>query len=253
MVDRTTRMQSEPDPVVGPGLCLRVVVAATLAGALAGGGGIIAAIGFFRPDVTYMLLGLVPPLFVLGALFGFLHGAVLAWLGRPRQLPRGVYRRQLLGGFLWSFPGLVLAAVITFWVAYTTALLSAGRPGWIFSVILGWIAAAVTLFWAAAECLRAFRNAFARWPGWRLGLTLIAGTFVSLFFLLPRWRFELRGADLEFSTLGCALVALLLTIWVAAPIEVLLLRRFRPHRTADRSGFRELEVAPNRPSLREAK
>lgn len=253
MAERTNRTEANLEPSIGSRLCLRLVLAATMAGGLAGGGGVVAAIGFFRPDVTYMLLGLVPPLFALGAMAGFIHGAVLAWLGRPAGLSCGRYMRQLLAGFLWSFPGLVGAAVITFWVSYTTALLSAGRPGWIMSVVVGWIVASVILFWAAAECLRALRNTARRWPELRPGATLIGGTFIALFLLLPRWSFELRGADLELSAAGHAFLALILTLWVAAPIEVLLLRRFRPRKMADRSGFREFDVVPNRPSLREAK
>jgi hypothetical protein len=202
-----------------------VVVATTMAGALAAGG-IVAALGFFRPDTTYMLLDFVPLLFVAGALAGLVHGVVLAWLGRPVPGARGEYRKRLVRGVLWSGPGLAAAAAITFWVTYATVLLGTGRRVWVVLVAAGWIASAIVFLWAAMEWVRVARIALGRWPERRPGLALIAGTFIALMLLLPGGESRGAASNPALSGLSAGLVALGLTLWVAAPVEVLLLRRF---------------------------
>lgn len=208
---------------IGIGLCARLIVAVTMAGGLVGGGGVVAAIGALRPQSTHLLLGVVPPLFALGAFAGFIHGAILAWLGRPQRCTGSAYRRQLQQGALWSIPGLAVSALIAFWTAYTSTLAGAGRPLWLMAVILGWITGAAVCVWASIEAWRSLVNVVARWPEHRLGIALLSVTLVVAFLLLANLEVEYRGLLVQLNPLVAAPVALALTMWLAAPVEVLLL------------------------------
>jgi hypothetical protein len=184
---------------------------------------VVALIGYLRPESTHLLLGVVPPLFGLGVVAGFFHGAVLAYLGRPLACTRHSYWSQLRQGALWSVPGVAVAALIAFWTAYTSTLASAGRTLWLLAVVGGWITGAVVCAWASVEASRALLNVLRRWPEQRIGLVLLAVTFAVLLYWLTNLEVQMRDLQFQLSPLAAAPVALALTLWLAAPVETILL------------------------------
>jgi hypothetical protein len=207
----------------GPGPCGRLVVSVTMAGGLVGGGGVVALIGYLHPESTHLLLGVVPPLFGLGAVAGFFHGVVLAYLGRPLACSSRIYWSQVRRGALWSMPGVLVAGLIAFWTAYTSTLAGAGRTLWLLAVVGGWVTGAVVCAWASIEASRALLNVLRRWPEQRLGLVLLAVTFGVFLYWLGNLDVHLQGLDFRLSPVAAVPVALALTLWVAAPVETLLL------------------------------
>jgi len=216
------RVSAEATPW-GPGLCGRLIVAVTMAGGLVAGGGVVALIGYLRPESTHLLLGVVPPLFGLGVVAGFFHGAVLAYLGRPLACTRQRYWSQVRQGALWSLPGVAVAALIAFWTAYTSTLAGAGRTLWLLAVIAGWLTGAAVCVWATVEAARALLNVLRRWPEQRVGLVLLAVTFAGLLYWLTNLEVQMRELQFRLSPVVAAPVALALTLWLAAPVETILL------------------------------
>lgn len=164
MADRRTRPDTgacRGNRSCSPG---RLIVAFSMAGGLFAGGGLITGAEFLRPGVGYLVLGLVPPLFLTGAVAGFVFGAGLAYvaiLGRPA----GSFRLELRRGMLWALPGLAGAAVVTFWIAYPIVLASGGRRAWTAVAAGGWTVASSVFCWAVLEAWQAFRLLRARWAG----------------------------------------------------------------------------------------
>lgn len=230
--DEDVQRQSGPAEAApaGPGPCGRLIVAVTMAGGLVGGGGVVALVGYLRPESTHLLLGVVPPLFGLGVLAGFFHGAALAYLGRPLGCSAHSYWSMVRQGALWSIPGVAVAALIAFWTAYTTTLTGAGRPLWLVAVVVGWLTGAAVCVWASIEASRALLNVLRRWPEQRIGLVLLAVTFGIFLYWLTNLDVRMRGLEFRLAPVAAAPVALALTLWLAAPVETLLLhvihRRF---------------------------
>lgn len=211
----------------GIGPCTRLVVAVTMAGALVGGGGVMALLSVLRPASTHLLLGMLPFLFAAGAAAGFFHAAVLAWLSRPRPCGHGGFRAQLVRGAAWSVPGLAVAGLIAFWTAYTASLAGAGNPWWLAAVIGGWLLGAAVCAWASVEAWSAVRLAVTRWPERRAGLALLLLTFAGLVLLLAGMQIRVRGLEVGLSPLSAAPFAFALTLWIAAPVAVLVLHSIR--------------------------
>jgi hypothetical protein len=166
-------------------------------------------------------------LFVVGALLGALHGAVLGIVGRPA----GMDRREALGALaraaLYAVPGATVAWLLTVWVAMSAVAAYLDRIGPKALVGAAWIGGLILLAVAAVQGARALRNAYARWPQRRLGTVVVAGSFAALLvvFLADRpvlWLLRLRVTEV-----GAVLLAAAVTIWIVGPMVTVALRLVR--------------------------
>lgn len=209
------------------GLHGRTAVLSAMGGGVATGGVLVAGLTLTGHLSGHALFMSATALFVVGAVLGLLHGAVLGYFGRPADTaPRTAVRQLVLAG-LYAVPGLAVAWLVAVWVAMTLIAYYTGKIGALVGVGLGWVAAAAILATAAVTVLRAFRNALARWPERRAGTLLVAGTFAALLVTFLANRPELWGLRLRVTETGAVLLAVFLTLWVAGPLITLALRLMR--------------------------
>lgn len=198
---------------VGGGLLLGgfAVAAMTLAGRLSGSG-------------LFLTSG---SLFLVGALLGYVHGAVLGYFGRPEgESPRGAARSLMKAG-LYAIPALAVAWVVAGWIAMTVVGLYVDELPVYAIVGLAWVAGAATVGFAGWRGIEALRRAYARWPGRRAGTLLVGATYAALLVTFLADRPELWGLDLRVTGLGAVLLATGLTLWVAGPLITGALRLLR--------------------------
>ncbi len=217
------------------GLHGRVAVFSAMAGGVASGGVLVAALTLTGRLSGHALFLSATALFVVGALLGLIHGAVLGYFGRPVETAPSTALRQLILAGLYAVPGLAVAWLVSIWVAMTLIAYYTGKIGALVGVGLGWVAAAAILATAAIQILRAFRNALARWPERRAGTLLVGATFAALLVTFLADRPELWGLRLRVTETGAVLLAIFLTLWVAGPIITMALRLARQLPTAWRS------------------
>ncbi len=224
------------------GLHGRVAVFSAMAGGVAAGGVLVAAMTLTGRLSGHALFMSATALFIVGALLGLIHGAVLGYFGRPADTSPATALRQLILAGLYAVPGLAVAWLVSIWVAMTLIAYYTGRIGALLGVALGWIAAAAILGTAAVMVVRAFSNALARWPERRAGTLLVGATFAALLITFLADRPELWGLRLRVTETGAVLLAVFLTLWVAGPLITLALRMTSqlptPWRSAGRSAGR---------------
>lgn len=203
--------------------CVRVVVSWTISGGVAAGGLLLGLTALGSPEEAQELLPLAPVLFILGAAAGLVHGAILAYVGRPD----GVGRRAALARIGVSVPlsliALLVAWVAAAWISLTSAVLTLQVWRTIFVAALGWIAGAAICCWAAVEGWHALERAFARWPESRPGALLISGALAILALTFVLYRPPLGHSGLHFTGFGALLLAFVATLWIATPVVVVLL------------------------------
>jgi hypothetical protein len=200
------------------GLTGRVLVTWTVAGGLLVGGFLVAGMTLAGRLSGNALLMTAGALYVVGALLGFAHGAVLGFLGRPAD----VTTRDALGKIgmaaLYAVPAATVGFLVAGWIAMTMIALYLGRALPLIGAAVGWAIGLALLAAAAVYGVRALRNAYARWPDWQLGTALVAGTFAALLLVLLADRPELWGTRLRVTETGAVLLAALGTIWIAGPV-----------------------------------
>ncbi len=203
--------------------CLRVVVSWTAAGGVAAAGLLLGLTALASPEEAQELLPLTPALFVLGAAAGLVHGAILAYVGRPREVEgRTALARVAIGvpvALLVSLPAWVAAA----WISLTAAMLTLHAWRTVFVTALGWVAGMGICWWAAVEGWHALERAFARWPESRPGALLISGALAILALTLVLYRPPLGSSHVHLTGLGALLLAFVATLWIATPVVIVLL------------------------------
>jgi hypothetical protein len=209
------------------GLLGRVIVTWTVAGGLLVGGFLVAGMTLAGRLSGNALLMTAAVLYVMGAILGFSHGAVLGFLGRPADMTM----KQALGrvgmAALYAIPAVAVGFLAAGWIAMTTLALYLDRPLPLVGVGLGWLAGALIVVWAAVNGQRALRNAYARWADRRVGTLLVAATFAALLVLFLADRPELWGTRLRVTETGAVLLALMGTFWIAGPLVTLALELAR--------------------------
>jgi hypothetical protein len=246
MTATTMTLNGREEAVVArdTGLIGRVTVTWAVAGGLAVGGFLVAGMtlaGRLSGNALLMTAGV---LYVIGALLGFVHGAALAYFGRPEGMPANEAWGKLGMAMLYAVPALTVGFIANGWVAMTTMALYLDKPLPLIGAGLGWLVGAAIVIAAAANGWTALRNAYARWPDRRLGTALVAATFAALLVLFLADRPELWGARLRVTEVGAVLLAALGAFWIAGPVVTVglgLLRRM-PTR-APTAGFDPLPRA----------
>jgi hypothetical protein len=199
------------------GLMGRVIVTWTVAGGVAVGGFLVAGMTLGGKLSGGGLMLAAASLYVIGGLLGFMHGAALAFFGRPADMTP----REAAGRFgmatLYAIPALIVGFLATGWIAMSAVVLYIGKPLPLVLAGVGWVVGAGLVLAAAANGLTALQNAYARWPERRLGTLLVAGTFAALLILFLADRPELWGMRLRVTEVGAVLLAAVGAFWIAGP------------------------------------
>jgi hypothetical protein len=210
------------------GLIGRVTVTWAVAGGLALGGFLVAGMtlaGRLSGNALLMTAGV---LYVIGAVLGFMHGAVLAFFGRPDGMGAREAAGKLGMAALYAVPALTVGFIAAGWIALTTVALYLDKPVAMVGAGVGWVIGTAIVATAAVSGWTALRNAYARWPDRKLGTVLVAATFAALLVLFLADRPELWGARLRVTEVGAVLLAALGAFWIAGPVVTVglgLLRR----------------------------
>lgn len=209
------------------GLHGRVAVLSAMAGGVAVGGVLVAAMTLAGRLSGNAIFATATALFLVGALLGLVHGAALGFFGRPAGVTPRQAGRDMGRAGLYLVPGLAVSWLATVWVAMTLVAFYTGRVGPLAGAAVGWLGAGAILAATAVQALRALRNAYARWPERRAGTVLVAASFAALLVLLVSDRPEIWGIRLRVTEVGAVLAAALLALWVAGPLVTVALRLAR--------------------------
>ncbi len=225
----TTQNKTNPGGTVPRtiGLHGRVAVFSAMAGGVAVGGVLVAAMTLAGRLSGNAIFATATALFAIGALLGLVHGAVLGFLGRPSGVTPRQAGHDLGRAALYLVPGLAVSWLAAIWVAMTLVAFYTGRVGPVAGAAAGWLAAGTILAATGVQALRALRNAYVRWPERRAGTVLAAASFAALLLLFVSDRPEIWGMRLRITEVGAVLLASLLAVWVAGPLVTLALRLSR--------------------------
>lgn len=202
----------------------RVAVLSAMAGGVAVGGVLVAAMTLSGQLSGHALFLNASALFIVGTLLGLVHGVALAYFGRPLHVkPRAAFRDLGLAT-LYAVPGVAVAWLVAVWVAMSVVAAYTGGIGPMLGVTLGWLAAAAILVTFAIHAWRALGNAYARWPERRAGTVLVAASLAAFMVIFLADRPEIWGLRLRLTQTGAVLLAGLATVWVAGPMITLALR-----------------------------
>ena len=207
----------------GIGVTGKVAVSWAAAGGVLVGGFLVAAMTLTGQLSGHALLLTATGLFVVGAVLGFVHGAVLGWLGRPASQPR----REALGGLAMSaayaVPALLVSWLVAGWIAMTMVAVYAGRtPGLVGSGI-AWLAGLLVVAVAVEKGWEALRGAYRSWANAKVGSLLVAALFGGLLAVFLAERPMLWGLPLRVTPVGAVLLAAAATLWLAGPVVTLAL------------------------------
>lgn len=205
----------------------RVTVATTMVGGLLTGGVLVSGLTFAGRLSGNGAFLTATGLFVIGAVLGLLHGAVLGYLGREADEPAAHALRSVGRGALYALLFGAFAWLLTVWVALSTPAMYLGRTAPLVLVALAWVATVFVVVWGIGEGVRALRFAYARWEDRILGTTLVAATFGALLVLFLADRPELWLIPFRVTETGAVLLAGFATLWIAGPTITFALRVLR--------------------------
>jgi hypothetical protein len=144
------------------GLTARVIGTWTVAGAVFMGGFLVAALTLAERLNANALLVTTAGLFIVGALFGCVGGAVIGVFGRPAGVSLRDCSRKLGIAALYTLPALAVGFLAAGWISMTTMALYLGRPLPLAGVGIGWLVGFTMLAWAAVEGWTALHHAARR-------------------------------------------------------------------------------------------
>jgi hypothetical protein len=195
----------------------RMAVAWAVAGGILVGGFLVAAMTLTGQLSGHALLLTCTGLFVVGATLGFLHGAVLGWLGRPSEMTRRSALGALAMSVVYTVPALLVAWLVAGWIGMTSVALYAGRVPGLVGCGVAWMIGLGLLVVAAEQGWVALRGAYAGWRNARVSTLLVAALFGGLLAVFLAEQPELWGLRLRVTPVGAVLLALGATLWLAGP------------------------------------
>ncbi len=208
------------------GLTGRAALTGAVAGGVLVGGFAIAGLAVAGRMRSSDLLGIGTILYLIGALLGFLHGAMLGWLGREPGVSGERARQRILEAALYLPLPVAAGWAVAGWVATTAGSVLFGDPLLLVGTGFGLAAGVFAVGLAARYGLLAMRNAFARWPERVAGSWVVAAAFAVLltaFLGLPPAAF---GGVVP-SAFGAVLAAAAISLWLVTPATLIGLRRRR--------------------------
>ena len=127
----------------------RVALSWAMAGGIGLGGVTVSLMTLMGRMSANALMLTTTGLFIVGAVLGFVHGAVLGAFGRNEGRTRSDAVRSLGKGALYAIPGLAVAWLAASWISMTVvARYTATIPAYAGAAV-GWIGGAIVLAWAA--------------------------------------------------------------------------------------------------------
>ena len=172
--------------------------------------------------------------FLVGSLVGYLHGGILAYVGRPGDVERRLALHRLALASLYAVPAIVAGWIVSMILAMSAASLLAGRVIALMVSLIGWLAAAGLITWAVVETRGAVANLCRRWPDAR-GLLLALGlAFLALLPVFVVTRPAIWVVGVKPTATAAAIMALAASVWIVGPFGVLALlavRAWSGHRT----------------------
>ncbi|MBI4541959.1 MAG: hypothetical protein HY705_02905 [Gemmatimonadetes bacterium] len=198
---------------VGGGVMLGgfVVAVMTLSGRLSGSG----------------LLLTSSALFVVGAVLGLMHGAVLGYLGRPAGMGWGDAVRAVALALVYSVPALAVGWLVAGWIAMTVVALYVERWLALAAVAVAALGGVAMVAGAALAGWKGIRNGYERWPDRRMGTALVAAAFGALLVNFLAHRPMLWGLELRVTETGAFMLAVVATLWIVGPLVTVSLRVLR--------------------------
>ena len=196
----------------------RVAVTWSAAGGLLVGGFLVAAMTLTGQLSGHALLLTCTGLFVVGAVLGFVHGAVLGWMGRPAGEPRRATLGSLAMAAAYAVPTLLVAWLIAGWVGMTSVALYAGKTAAIVGCGVAWLVGFGLVALAAEYGWGALRSAYAGWSNARVATLLVVALFGGLLAVFLAEQPRIWGLELRVTPVGAVLLALAATLWFAGPI-----------------------------------
>jgi hypothetical protein len=209
--------------ILRPGLPGRVLAASTMAGGIFFGGILVAASTWFDQLVAASVIVISPVMFAGGTVLGAIHGGVLGYVGRPASMPSGAATGSLFSGAIWVIPGVLLSLATALGIAASRWSMISTQPLVVAGAFLTWLVGVGISVWCTIEVSQVLSNALSRWPERRPGVPLALIIFVVLVSAFVIVRPEIWFTDLRVSPAGAVVLALGLTLWVAVPVEVVLL------------------------------
>lgn len=202
----------------GLGVPAKVAVSWAAAGGVLMGGFLVAAMTLTGQLSGHALLLTCSGLFVVGAALGFVHGAVLGWMGRPEGMTRSEAAAAVGMGAAYAVPALLVSWLVAGWIGMTSVALYAGNTGAIVGCGVAWLAGLGLVSLAAEQGWGALRGAYTGWSNARVATLLVAVLFGGLLAVFLSERPELWGLELRVTPVGAVLLALAATLWLAGPL-----------------------------------
>lgn len=195
---------------------------AAASGLLAGGAwvAVLASTGRTSASTSWFLSTLF---FVVFGILGFVHGAVLGYLGRDREHSRWRVLRSVVWAAVLGAPVLALMYEIAVWISMTEVAVLAPRPALVIGVSVSWLVLLTVCTLAVWQGAVVLRCAYSHWPECRLGTLLLAATFAFLLLSFLSEPPVVWGSDLRVTGMGALLLAAGVTAWIASPVIVIAL------------------------------
>ncbi len=222
--DMQTRLPQSTTSVSGIGLAGRTALTGAVAGGIVVGGFAIAGLAVAGRMRSSDLLGIGTILYVVGAALGFLHGAILGWLGREPDVSGVEARRQIGLAALYLPLPLACGWAASGWIATTAGNVLFGDLLLLVGTGFASAAGVFALGLAGRYSLESLRNAYSRWPERIAGTTIVLIAFAVLlatFLGLPPVVF----GGVAPTGLGAFVAAGALTLWLVTPATLVGLRR----------------------------
>lgn len=216
----TAAARTQTHPLLSASLGLPAKAAATgaMAGGILTGGVLVATLTYFGRLSGFALFFTSSSLFLIGALLGFAHGAVLGVVGREEgQTVRQAWT-SVLHGALFAILGIAVSWLLTVWVALSVPALHMGQTRTLAFVGVAWFAAAAVLLLAARHAFRAFMNATVRWQDRRVGFALFVVGAASLTALMTAGQPLLWGLRFNPPLPTAIVLSLIGSFWLVGPM-----------------------------------
>lgn len=213
------------EPITGDrGLAGRMALSWAIAGGFALGGVLMVAAVAVQRSTADSIPIVASALFAVGATGGFIHGALLGVLGRPRDVEFAEAVRGVEYAMMWAVPALLVSWVAVLWMAMASVAVSLRSASVFVVVAAGILFCLVSFLWAAREAVVGLRHAMERWPEHRPGSILVVFTFGILAVAFVTQRPEIWWTDVRVSGIAAIVLALGATFWIALPILMVTLR-----------------------------
>lgn len=184
--------------------------------------------------------------FIAGSAAAFLHGGLLAYLGRPEGVSRSQAVSRIVLGAGYAIPALALGWFVAMILVLSALAFRSGNYLAFAAALLGWLAAGAFLTWAAVETSRTLSHLLRRWPDARAVLTTLALAFLALvpIFIVTQPEIWIIGVRPTATT--ATAMALVATIWIAGPLVTCAFLAVRAWRRSHPEGATPPSAVPDR-------